>query len=163
MFDATSDRQNDKIITWHARRFANWVEWKIESEANDTAGSTWIYSNLNYSRSVQVYELKPFRNKHSSQLIEKCNSCADLCKCFAVLYRRQRRKRSRTAFFLCRSELLADVLKHFRNAKCTSYNLTETSIQCKCLNYKLTSRSVIAVHIYRCFVVWCRAKETGTL
>ena len=30
--DATSDRQNDKIITWHARRFANGAEWKIESE-----------------------------------------------------------------------------------------------------------------------------------
>ena len=44
-----------------------------------------------------------------------------------------------------------------------SYNLTEKSIQCKCLNSKLTSRSVIAVHIYRCFVVWCRAKETNVM
>ena len=24
-------------------------------------------------------------------------------------------------------------------------------------------RSVIAVHIYRCFVVWCRAKETNVM
>ena len=104
------------IITWHARRFANGAEWKFESEANDTAGPEFntVISN---SRNVQVDELKPFWNKHSSQLIEKRNSCAHLCNCFAVWCSHQRRKRSRTAFFYAELNLFADLLKHLRKSQ----------------------------------------------
>ena len=98
------------IITWHARRFANGAEWKFESEANDTAGPA-------NSRNIQVDELKPFWDKQSSQLIEKRNSCAHLCNCFAVWCSQQRRKRSRTAFFYAELNLLADVLKHLRQGQ----------------------------------------------
>ena len=60
--------QKDKIITWHARRFANGVERKIDSEANDTAGHE--FTIMLNSRSAQVYELNPFWKEHSSQLRE---------------------------------------------------------------------------------------------
>ena len=49
--------------------------------------------------------------------------------------RRKRRKRSRTAFFLWRSELLEDVLKHLGKAKCTSYNLSKPIQVFKLQNY----------------------------
>ena len=103
------------IITWHARRFASGAEWKFESEANDTAGPE--FTVISNSRNVQVDELKHFWDKHSRQLIEKRNSCAHLCNCFAVWCSYQRRKRSRTAFFYAELNWLADILKHLRQGQ----------------------------------------------
>ena len=67
--------------------------------------------------------------------------------------------------FICSTEFLADVLKHLRQAesKCTGYNLTETSIQCKFLNFKLIEKRKSCAHLYKCFAEWCRATETNIM
>ena len=73
----------------------------------------------------------------------------------------ERKKGSRTAFFVCWTEPLADVLKHLRLAetKCTRYNLTETSIQCKFLNFKLIEKRKSCTHLCKCFAEWYRATD----
>ena len=41
------------------------------------------------------------------------------------------------------------------------YNLTETSIQCKFLNFKLIEKRMSCAHLCKCFAEWCRATETN--
>ena len=42
--------------------------------------------------------------------------------------------------------------------KCTSYNLSETSIQVL-LKFQLIEKRNSCAHLSKCFAVWCRAKE----
>ena len=111
--EATSDQSDNVMITWHVQRFANGVEWKIESEVNRSQ------PDISNSRNVQVYELQPFWDKHSSvlkfQLIEKRNTCAHLSKCSAVWCRAK--EEIKDGFLSCRTEFLADVSKTLRQVQ----------------------------------------------
>ena len=42
--------------------------------------------------------------------------------------------------------------------KCTSYNLSETSIQVL-LKFQLIEKRNSCAHLSKCFAVWCRANE----
>ena len=42
--------------------------------------------------------------------------------------------------------------------KCTSYNLSETSIQVL-LKFQLIEKRNSCAHLSKCFAVWCRTKE----
>ena len=48
-------------------------------------------------------------------------------------------------------------------SKCTRYNLTETSIQCKFLNFKLIEKRKNCARLCKCFAEWCRAIETNIM
>ena len=69
----------------------------------------------------------------------------------------------RLFFLLCRTEFLADVLKTFKARPSVRGTLTETSIQCKCLNFKLIEKCNSCAHLCKCFAGWCRATQTNIM
>ena len=143
------------MITWQVQRFAKGVEWKIESEVNR------LQPDISNSRNVQVYELQPFWDKHSSvlkfQLIEKGNTCAHLSKCSAVWCRAK--EEIKDGFLSCRTEFLADVSKTLRQVQVYEVQ----PYWDKVLNFKLIEKCNSCAHLCKCFVEWCRATETNIM
>ena len=68
-------------------------------------------------------------------------------------------------FFYAELNSSQRLLKHLRQAesKCTRYNLTEASIQCKFLNFELIEKRKICAHLCKCFAEWCRATKTNIM
>ena len=90
------------------------------------------------------------------------NGCAHLCKCLAVWCGAE--ENNRDGFILWWTEFVADILKTFRASPSVRLEFQpywdKHSVQVFSLTSSL-SRTVIVVHIFRCFAMWCRGKETN--
>ena len=140
------------MITWLVHRFAIGAEWKtVESGAEEKTRQN-ISNIFKKCSSVRVITFlrqvfKCFWSSTSSRNVIVVYICANVWLCGV-----EPRKTTGTAFFyavLWWTEFLADA-KHFVGQVQVydwSYNLTETSIQCKYLHLKLIENRNSCAHL----------------
>ena len=68
-------------------------------------------------------------------------------------------------FFYAELNSSQKFLKQLREAesKCARYNLPDTSIQYKFLNFELIEKRKSCAHLCKSFAEWCRATETNIM
>ena len=141
------------MITWLVHRFAIGAEWKNSRKRRRRKDTT---EHLKYIQ--EMFKCTSYNLSETSiqvflkfYFIAKRNSCVHLCKCLAVWCGAE--ENNRDGFLLCCfmvNWIPRRRLKHFVGQVQVydwSYNLTETSIQCKYLHLKLIENRNSCAHL----------------
>ena len=144
------------MITWLVHRFAIGAEWKIESAAEEKTRQHLKYIQEMFkctSYNLSETSIRVFLKFH---FIEKRKWLCTFVQMFGCAVRSRGKQLTRTAFFYGEPNSSQTFWKHLEEVQVYdwSYNLTETSNQCKYLHFKLIENRNSCAHL-SLQMFWC--------